>query len=335
MIFTCLSLGAAEPTYHWNFEAASQDGIGIKKKKINISKNIHPGIGFNGSGGLLCGEDQKALIANFNVLWPEFTIELKFKPNEKLVSGTLFAFNRHSYGRGAFSLEINSAGQILAKFLVNDDSAKEILKSFSAESAENAVVPGEWHVLRVASASGGELKIWLNGKLCVVKDEALGFNDLEGRIPKDYPIMSFGVNHGYSTSRARPFDGVIDDVKLWDSVENPKIDDAAAGGPSVTDHNMSVTDEFEWSVPFQMLDVETELEGAYAKVDDTFVKAAATAALRKDDKNLVVRYNCPIAAGTELDLAGESVWKGDCVEFFIATKESFKNKDYNSRGRSA
>jgi len=82
---------------------------------------------------------------------------------------------------------------------------------------------------------------------------------------------------------------------------------------------MSVTDEFEWSVPFQTLDVATELEGAFAKADDKFVKTAATAALRKDNENLYVRYNCPLPAGTELDLDGKSVWKGDCVEFFIRT----------------
>lgn len=316
--FICFVLGAAEPVYHWNFEDEPHDGIGTQKKRL-YTRSIQPGIGCNNSGGLLCGEGQRAHAANCNDFWSEFTVELRFKPSHKSAAGTLFTFNRHSYGRGYFGIKIDTDGRISAEFLVRDDEAKKILKTFRVQGEKNNFIPDRWHLLRVASASGGKLQIWLDGKLYQIQEKSFGFNDLNGIIPKGYPLISLGFDIGYGKSSLQEFPGVIDDVKVWSCIEEPEIGEISAGTASVTDHNMSITDQFEWSVPFRTLDVATELEGAYTLADDKFVKAAATAALRKDDKNLYVRYNCPIPEGTQLKLDGKSVWEGDCVEFFIVS----------------
>ena len=131
------------------------------------------------------------------------------------------------------------------------------------------------------------------------------------------------------------FSGIIDDLKIWDQVVEPAVIDTISNARSQKDPNLGLSSAFEQSSPFRVLDVSTDLEGAFAKAGEKFVKAAPVVSVRKEDKKLALRFVCPIPDGESLPTDGSSVWKGDCVEFFIARSDgTYLQYVVNPNGKS-
>ncbi len=322
---TFVFASAAEPSFYWDFEKSNPGGLGSIKKKIN-RWNLIEKEGFEGSTGLNCGPDNRNFIAYFSgIAWPEITVELKFKPTAALKEskgGTLLSYAVNSYYRRQFTLRLEPDGKITAWFEIRDDKdPKKVLKTVKVSGESNKFTVGQWYTVRVAAASGKELQIWLDGKIYAVAGNSLGFNDLEGYTPKEYPFLGIGYNVYGAAAMSAPFYGVIDDLKIWKGVEEPLGELISHGAVSRKDPNLLVTgrDRLEWSEPFTVYDRETSTLGAFEKADRKFQENAARTAVQIDADNLYVTFRCPVPADARVEVSEDVPWKGDCVEFFCRT----------------
>ncbi len=325
LLMPLLVLAGAEPVYQWDFNPGS-------KPKLPLDDTVKTAPGWDGTPG--AAGDQRIDVARFRQLmdWKEFTLELKLQPADKQ-PGVLASVARHSSGRGHFSVGINKFSQIEVRFLLRDDVSKKTVRDYSFKGKEVDWKPGQWYTLRVASASEGKLQIWLDGKLyAAVDDKGWGFTDLAGRSPEGFPVFTIGSSNRGSKNLLEAFTGVIDDVKLWDSVEVPAMVESAVKGISVKDPNIIFG---EWSLPFTVPDRPGKLLDSFVKADEKFIKTAATVQLKPDDKNLVVTFNVPIPSGVTLKTDGKDAYSGDCVEFFVEHGTGYRHYAVNAGGKTA
>ncbi len=319
LLIQVMGVFAASPVYYWNFDHDVPGGSGTQKIKISKA-NIVEKTGINESSGLVCGPDHRNYIANFSGMnWKSFTLELKFKPARELSEtkgGTLFSYAVNSYYRRQFTLSLDAGGKITAWFEIRDDKdTKKVLLHQKNTGEAVRFLPTQWYTIRVAASSGKEMKIWLDGRLYAVFDNALSFSDLDGVTPREYPFAGIGYNIYAAGAMNAPFHGVIDDLALWDSFEEPPLSHSS-GKLSSKDPNLAVTDseQLEWSTPFTVYDRETSVLGNFERVEEKFHAGAAQAALQLNRENLQVSFKCPIPAGTT---PGNS----DHVEFFLKPSE--------------
>ncbi|MBE6393610.1 MAG: hypothetical protein E7044_06095 [Lentisphaerae bacterium] len=316
LFITAAAAGAAlfaKPVAEWDFEKVipgkSVSFSADKKYRLGDGKIVS---GFKGNG-LLVNKvwPRTAFPAAQN--WKNFTVELKFKLNEdvnKRTGNTLFCYAKNSWNRGQFALQITPKKQLEARFTQVARKQELVLKSEQLD-----IKPGVFYTVRVASSDGGMMKIFLDGEVVAIREkDSWGFNRLSTpKIPQGYPLMILGGNLATMKQTYRTLNGVIDDVKIWNSFKEPDMTSAVNAGSSllVAEGKKSVTGKF------LVLDKPTQFLGSFVRPDQKFFDAAAHAELELNKNDLIVRIVSPIPAGMKPDTRKNRTWSGDVVEFFF------------------
>ncbi len=361
LIVSGLIAAGLEPAaiYHWDFKRANfklengrQVSPGGQGRSLPAARVVDGG--YNGGSALLCQPNEhRNQVTKMMMMWPEFTLELRFKSQVELTAATrstnLVYFMGHSWRRRYMELYITPEGQLGVEFQVRTDDGKTRLKNFRMEGEVRDFRPGIWYTVRLASQSGGKCQLWIDGVLYQEAAGALAGSDLEGIYPEAYPLLIFGCAYPGDRNEGQ-FSGLIDDVRIWDQVLDPtKLAEQKAavptqqGGASVSDPNLvlkkadsgplldgDISEPFwadaEWTAPFTVLDVASAALGAFEKANAKFSQNAAQAAVASDGKTLYLAVKCPVPAGVEYKLTaqkdGDNIWNDDCIEFFIQPDSS-------------
>ena len=320
-ITLAVSLSAAEPAYYWDFDSTNpKTGIPVGNNGIHYyNALIIKNGGVNGTNGVLCnGKRRNQIVLPLDC--KEWTVELKFKLNhgDSTVPRYLFAYEYNSWNCARFLLFIDRNGKLTGDFRRVKMPEKTIAKQFTFSSEKRSWQPGKWYTVRVASKSGGPARIWLDGEMVAGKNNALALSDLnDGKNYKWYPQVSFGCNPRDPSKAELPLLGIVDDLKIWKTYEEPLTSSILTGNNEAQNYVMITEKKKEWSTPFQILDRETGRAGNYHKAEDKFVKHASQAALKYKNGILHVYFQCPVPKDMKIESGtGESLWK-ECVEFFF------------------
>ena len=302
-------LAAAEPFCQWNFDKADA--------RFPLHAAVQKDQGFKGNGALLDGKHSSELRFPQARNWTAFTFEMKFKLTEgvnRKAGNTLLCYCLHDWNRSQFLFRITPQSQLEAVFRQGKPHPEG---QVSLTSKILEFEPGRWYTVRVASQDDGLLKIWLNGELVGIREKgSWGFNRLEAEEPPRATtfLLFFGRNAADPTVNYRPLNGIMDDIRVWDSFQEPGLldeTDAAAGVPLVSQNSPAKTDRFT------VLDHPGELPGSWVRPDQKFLDAAAHAELTLTEADLIVRVVAPVAEGAALDRRPDATWTGDLIEIFI------------------
>ena len=324
----------AKPAVEWDFENAIPGKAVVlsndKKFRLGDGKVVN---GFKGNGLLVYNSRPRTML-KMAENWKNFTVELKFKLNsdvDKSVGNALFCYAKNTWNRGQFLLRINPAKQLEARFTQQLKKQELLVKSKVLD-----LKPGIFYTVRVASSDGGELKIYLDGEVVgFLEKGSWGFNRLSTpKIPMGYPLFTLGNDLANPAKFFRTLNGIVDDVKIWNSFKEPDQTVSAAAGSSllIAEGKKSVTEKF------MVLDRPTRFLGSFERPEQKFFDAAAHAELELTAKSLIVRIVSPIPAGMKADTAKHRTWSGDVVEFFIRpdlNKATYYQYAANASGWSA
>ncbi len=318
---------AAEPTFQWDFETWNEknNSASAKNHKLFLRGN---GVkaekaGFNGTTGITCTEKVRVNSTSFVRCrdWKEFTFEMKFKLDQGVDTkrgNALMCYGKHSWNRAQFVLQITHKKQLQAKFNLKYEDKKA---SMSLTSEPQDLVAGKWYTVRVASVSGGAMKIWLDGKLVAAKENgSMSFSDLVCKSPSGYPLLVIGSDLANLSSVYHPLYGVADDVKLWNSFVEPTLDDqlsSAAGDKAAFNFLLLKEGQKATTGKFNVLDRPGKLLGSFVRPEQKFLDAAAYAEVELTAENLEVAIVCPFAQGMTPDKKKKTMWGGELVEFFF------------------
>ena len=355
LIGTLAALGfcctAANPLMVWDFEQAdAKRGICCSQNKQLCLWNIKQAEkgGTNGTNGAICDDKKSPSVAHLKKWadWNAFTFELKFKLDasvDRKRGNALLCFGKHSWNRGQFLLWITQKGELEGKFRLVSRGENEKNRHIEVKATSKPLnfTPGQWNIVRVASASGGAMKIWLNGLLVAVKEnDAWGFNDLKCDIPKEYPVLTIGRDQADPTKIFRPMKGIVDDVKVWNTFETPDLQDIVSA-TSVTENENYVLIPANGkgrTGKFTVYDRPGKLLGSWERPEQRFLDAAAYAEIQLTTNDLVMTLHNPIAEDTSVARNSKSVFEGDHVEFFFRPdpdKSIFYQYALNANGKSA
>lgn len=347
-----LICAAADPLTVWDFEQvdARNGTCYSQNRQLRLwrIKQAEKG-GANGTHGAVCDDKQFFPSSAYLGSWAEwnaFTFELKFKldaPVDGKQGNALLCFGKHSWRRGQFLLWITQKGELEGKFDLAGRGEKEKNKHTQVKVTSKPLdfTPGQWYVVRVASASGGAMKIWLNGlPVAARENNAWGFNDLKCDIPKEYPLFTIGRDLADPSRIFRPMKGVVDDVKVWNTFEAPDLQDVVSAAPAAGNENyvlISANGKGRTG-KFTVYDRPGKLFGSWVRPEQKFLDAAAYAEIQLTASDLVVTLHNPIAEGTTVAGNSKSVFGGDHVEFFFRPdpdKSVFYQYALNANGKSA
>ena len=313
---TAIANGA--PLFYWDFEnwtgkngttSVASDG------KCKMDGGTAAEDGFRGKGIRIDTKGAQARITDAKD-WKVFTIEMKFKLDKGIdpkYGNALVCYAKNSWNRAQFLLWINKDRQVEARFTQVVRKEEFVVRSEPLTWETN-----RFYTIRVASQDEGALKIYLDGKLIAVRESgSWGFNRLQTKIPNGYPLLTPGRDMANISKIFRPLNGVIDDIKVWNTFEEPdalsEATTAGAGeGPLfVSGPNPAKTEKF------QVLDRPGKALGSWIRPEKKYLDAAAHAEVKLTETDLVVKVVSPIAEGTSLDRRADRTWAGDVVEFFF------------------
>lgn len=304
------------PFCHWDFEKCDE------QKKYTVSTNgkhrlysfnaIVPG--FKGNGLELNGKKRISVHFPQAAGWNSFTFEVKFKLDQGVdtkVGNALICYAKHSWNRSQFLLKITAKSQLEARF--TQDARKNELFLTSKELKFES---GKFYTVRVASQDEGALKIWLDGELVAVRDkDSWGMNRLVRKSPSGYPLLTFGNDLSNPSKVFRALNGVMDDIKIWNSFKEPEL---IADVPSSENGALLVSEnKAAGTGKFSVLDRPGAALGSFIRPEQKFIDAAASADVKLTPENLIVQVKSPIARGTNLYTKPGASWEGDYVEFFF------------------
>lgn len=203
LIFSCATVYAANPDtdtiFHFPFDEVNGDTT------VDISDN-----GFEGEikgAELVEGVVGKALkfdngavtVPAFNVDEPiEMTIEMWFKPTEKIAGGGRIDLLYRAQGGGRPHLTFNRNALLFGCYLGTKAAEFEIISSYDAFEAQ-------WYYL-VVTQDNNDAILYLDGE-----KDAEGVSG--GGVRMDFAVngMSIAANAGSSNF----FNGTVDEVKMW------------------------------------------------------------------------------------------------------------------------
>lgn len=325
LFLTLAAAGAAlsaKPVVEWDFEnnipaknvALSKD----KKYRVGDGKIV---AGFKGNG-LLINKAWPRTAFKAAENWKSFTVELKFKLNEEVnarTGNTLFCYAKNSWNRAQFALQITPKKQLEARFTQVVRKQEQVLTSKPLD-----IKPGVFYTVRIAATDGGMMKIFLDGELVAMREkDSWSFNRLSTpKIPKGYPLLVLGGNLAAMKTEYRTLNGVIDDVKIWNTFKEADAAASVEAGSSllVAEGKKSVTGKF------LVLDRPTRFLGGFERPEQKFFDAAAHAEVELTKTDLIVRVISPIPAGMKVDTGKNRTWTGDVVEFFF--RPDLNNGEY-------
>ena len=325
---------SAKPAVEWNFESPVPGKAVVlsndKKFRLGDGKVVN---GFKGNGLLIYNSRPRTML-KMAENWKNFTVELKFKLNkdvDKNFGNALFCYAKNTWNRGQFLLRITPKKQLEARF------TQQYKKSeFKVFSKILDIKPGIFYTVRVASSDGGALKIFFDGELVAFSEkDSWGFNRLSTpKLPTGYPLFTLGNDLANPAKFFRTLNGIVDDVKIWNSFKEPDLTASASAGSSllITEGKKTATEKF------MVLDRPTRFIGSFERPEQKFFDAAAHAELELTKQSLIVHIISPIPAGMKADTAKHRTWSGDVVEFFI--RPDLSKKEYfqyaaNASGWSA
>ena len=316
LIFTITAASAAvfaKPVAEWDFEKVipgKSVSLSADKKFRMVDGKIVSG--FKGNGLEIVNTRPRVMLKQA-ADWKSFTVELKFKLNKEVnrrTGNALFCYAKHSWNRGQFVLRITPEKQLEARFTLKAHKEEFVVKSSPLD-----IRPGIFYTVRVASSDGKALKIFLDGKVVAMREKgAWSFNRLTvKKIPMGYPLFAPGSDSADLRKGYRTLDGVIDDIKIWDSFKDDDLSSAGEAESSL----LIANGKKNITAPFQVLDRLGKLLGSYIRPEKKFLDAAAHAEVELTENDLIVRIVSPIPDGMKLDTRKNRTWSGDIVEFFI------------------
>jgi len=351
LLFSALSQSAPaaqpKPQFHWSFDRVQKRksaSSGLRKTPINIAKWSKDG-GVGGSGALVCGEKLRSVKAHFPELqYTKATIELSFKPTTRVKRSTLFSYGETSWNRAGFDISLDGKRHVFGKFrFVTRVDGQKVEKERAIVSREHEFAVGEWYTVRVTMEQGGSLKIYVNGRLENMASGSMSLADFTGEVPQGFPVVQIGSLANDGTA-FRPFTGLIDDVRIWNSVvggldapATPPTGKTGAPNAAVIMSKRITTrpmidgkldddcwKEAEITRPFKVLGhPHPTIEGQWLDGEKKFVETAATVQVCHDDENLYVAYRADAPKDTpakaKVTRHDGPVWAEDedCVELFI------------------
>ncbi len=342
---------AADPLMIWDFEQAdAKTGTSYSQNRQLRLYGIRQAKkgGINGTNGAICDDKKSPSVAHLKKWadWNAFTFELKFKLDASVDSkrgNALLCFGKHSWNRGQFLLWVTQRGELEGKFRLVGRGKNEKNRHIEVKATSKPLnfTPGQWNIVRVASASGGAMKIWLNGVLVAVKgNDAWGFNDLKCDIPREYPVLTIGRDQADPTKIFRPMKGIVDDIKIWNTFETPDLQDIVSATSVAENENYVLIPASGKgrTGKFTVYDRPGKLLGSWVRPEQKFLDAAAYAELQLTANDLIVTLHNPIAEDTSVARNSKSVFEGDHVEFFFRPdtgKSIYYHYALNANGKSA
>ena len=303
---------AATPVYEWKFNQADGNKI--------IAAQAETRVGLYGrladDGGVLCNKKDTCRSNYFPPKYEDFTVNVKFKVDtDKRNSGgnTLFAVAFHSWNRRQMSLAITPDNELLFEYRnVDLKNTKNVIKAIKCKSEKLKIEANKEYHATLTSKSGGDLKIYLDGKLVAGTADSIGLNDgYIGKIPSGYPLLYLGRDPRYPDRVARPLNGKITYFCIEKGIKEPAVKTDPAGHLLINENSGK-----NFSAPFQLPDRPGKLLGSFVKPEAKFIKAAATVACELKNDMLTVKFHCPVAEGTKV-VTNRDLWSNDNVEFFI------------------
>ena len=320
-ITTSLALFAS-PFVEWDFEAKGpRKATSYSKNKKFTLYDTKEASGFKGNGLLI---NQSRPRGYFKVAenWKAFTIELKFKLNKEVdakVGNALVCYAKNTWNRGQFLLRINPKKQLEARFTQKARTNELVVTSKILD-----IKPNVFYTVRVSSQDKGALKIFFDGELVAIKEtDSWGLNCLNPeKIPSGYPLLTFGNDLANPAKFYRDLNGVMDDIKIWNSFKEADAASVANAGTSLLlKEGQEVSTE-----KFLVLDRPTRFLGGFERPEQKFFDNAATAKLQLTAKDLIVKVVSPIPKGMKVDTGKHRTWSGDVVEIFI--RPNLDSKEY-------
>ena len=315
-----ICLNAAEPILEWNYENWKRNRSVSQNGQVSIYGVPAKKDGVNGSTGVICGDKARVQIAFFTQCqdWKEFTWEMKFKLDDKVDSrqgNALFCYGKHSWDRAQFLLWITPKQQLEGRFTLNIDGKKATVSATSSPLKFN---PRQYYTVRVASGSGSAMKIWLDGRLVAIREKkSFGFNDLVCKSPKWYPLLAIGHDLANLEKVYRPLMGIVDEIKLWNTFEEPTLNEKLTSAATAGDHLLLKQGSRASTGKFSVLDRPGQALGSFIRPEQKFLDAAAHAEIELTDKDLIVSFHCPVADGMRPEKSRKQMWSGELVEFFF------------------
>ena len=324
-----LSLSAAQPVWEWNFEKKVNDHYLESDQMIDgglwMKGVAREGAGVKGTDALDCNPKSYNFVSNHRMMWKEFTIELKFKLDGEIDQkngNTLFWYGVNHFGKRDMLFKITPKKELMSNFVVMDDNENKVLKEFTLTTKPLNIVPGKFYTVKLSSISGGAMKIYFDDVLVAAKDNALSFIDLDGTSPKYYPLLIVGGESRMGSPRYQ-LNGVIDDFKIYDSVEKDEV--VSEAKPVVAEAAEESTtlplilSEESVTSKFHVLDTDVQGGVVFVSAAQVFKDHAAKAKLKVQGNNLVIDFFCPVSPEYPVETEKGSFWSGELLEFFWVT----------------
>ena len=195
------------------------------------------------------------------------TVKLNEEVNAR-TGNTLFCYAKNSWNRAQFALQITPKKQLEARFTQVVRKQEQVLTSKQLD-----IKPGVFYTVRIAATDGGMMKIFLDGELVAMREkDSWSFNRLSTpKIPSGYPLLVLGGNLAAMKTEYRTLNGVIDDVKIWNTFKEADAAASVEAGSSllVVEGKKSVTGKF------LVLDRPTRFLGGFERPEQKFFDAAA------------------------------------------------------------
>ena len=209
VIYACLAMARADLISHWPLDGNGNDIVG------NHNGEVSGGVAFGAKGAAA----HTGTAAEFNGLSSTITVPHSTKLNPQ--SFTLALWARSNGGAGAWNSPVTSRHDLNPDsqgYLIYDSKPSGVWTFWSGNGTKNGnwqtldgpkVIVGEWQHIAITYDNATETKkLYVDGKFKVKQNEAV--------FPNDTTPLNIGSGSDYGGSYY--FDGLIDDVALWDNV---------------------------------------------------------------------------------------------------------------------
>ncbi len=333
----------------WDFKNAVKkdntwtiESRGSSPKGRIQADSYQQGGGVDGGGALICGPNKGHRAYVGKLADAAAAIEVVFKlnaPSSKQM--TLFSYQENTWGRAYLGVYLTGDSRLGVLVNINNDKEK---KKFELQTEPAALVPGQFHTLRVTLESKKMARIYLDGKLLAEENEAMAFVDFtEPPVDQYHPFCTVGYSY-MNCDNEETFDGLIAGLSLTElKASGSTVATAKSSAPvSRADINAlvkktvtvpvidgklndSVWRTAEWTMPFLVLGAMSQtINGQWETADPRFTGTASTAAMLYTDDTIYAAIRSPFPAGMKPRAekkSGGEIWEDDCVEFFLYPPE--------------
>lgn len=323
----CVFGASPKSVYSWDFETDD------KNAKLHGGER-RAGQGFDGSKGAWVGKGAVCQAAFLPLDFKAFTVDMKFSLDSEVdtVEGnTLFCYVTKPWGKASFRLRITRDSRLEAVFQKAADVSGGAGFDWVASSEPISVTKETFHAVRFAVTADGEASAWFDGALVLKKSGAPGLCAIAvANPPKWYPLLRIGEDFRYPNKTTAHLNGVVDDVKIYGEAlgapQAPLLKTDFSGVRNVeyrsdvkTHDAVLLLDEngSGRTGKFKVQEREVGALGHWVKAEDKFVRNAATASFKMNEREIVVEFKCPVPKGMQVRKHKSSPFGGDEVEFFI------------------